>query len=102
MTITSGCHGPHLRELQNPITNLWCGPTTDEGLPQPPERLRPAGSQRASRRDPWWARYFAPLHSRLFLRVAQLSTESVASQSKASSRVFKISSSRREKLISSS
>ena len=37
-----------------------------------------------------------------FAESAQASTESAASQSRASSRVFKITSSRREKLISSS
>lgn len=79
--------------------------TTDEGLPQPSElSLGPLG---ATRCDLWWARYLPPLDSRLshtasIAESVQASTKSAASQSRASSRAFKISSSRREKLFSSS
>src|SRR5713226_1331373 len=35
-------------------------PTTDEGLTQPLQLLRPAGPYGANRCDLWWARYLPP------------------------------------------
>src|SRR5216684_1352033 len=58
--------------------------TTDERLLQPSQLVRLAGLRRASRCDLWRAQYLSP-----FALTAQPSTESDASQSRASSRVLK-------------